>query len=100
MTDLTTTVRPTFPAGAVPSPRPVPAPSTATLITEQQVMFGTAVAVALPRVRRGRWMMAIKALSDTWSAVFADSRPPAQRYKAGRYAYLEDSMMSREMTRL
>jgi hypothetical protein len=98
MTDLTT-ARPTFPV--IPSPVPVlPSPDGTTLITEQQVMFGTAAAVALPRVQPGRWASMAAAVSHAMSALFTDSRPPAQRYRARRFAYLEDALMSREMGRL
>ena len=52
MTDLTTTVRPTFEPTAEPSPVAVaPATGGPTLITEQQVLFSTAAAVALPRAK-------------------------------------------------
>ena len=95
MTDQTTTVRPTFRTPASGSP----AAGTA-LIGEQQVLFATAAAVALPRQRTGRWAAAIKAVSATMSAVFMDSRPPAQRYVARRIVYLENAVMAREMYRL
>ena len=101
MIDLTTTVRPPFGPTAEPSPVSV-APSTGgtTLITEQQVLFSTAAAVALPRAKPSRWAMAIKSVSSVMSALFTDSRPPAQHYQARRYAYLENALMSREMDRL
>lgn len=101
MIDLTTTVRPTFEPAAEPTPVPVvPATGGTTLITEKQVLFSTAAAVALPRVRPSRWAMAIKSVSSAMSALFTDSRPPAQRYQARRHAYLENALMSREMDRL
>ena len=101
MTDLTTTVRPTFEPTAESSPvAVVPATGGTTLITEQQVLFSTAAAVALPRVKTSRWAMAIKSVSSAMSALFTDSRPPAQRYQARRYVYLENALMSREMHRL
>ena len=95
MTDLTTTVRPTFhpPAGGSPAAETM-------LITEQHVLFATAAAVALPRPKTSRWAMVIKTVSNTMSDVFIDSRPPAQRYVAKRFAYLENAVMSREMYRL
>ncbi|MGZ5378839.1 MAG: hypothetical protein ACXWD8_12705 [Mycobacterium sp.] len=101
MIDLTTTVRPTFQPTAEPSPvLVVPATGGTTLITEQQVLFSTAAAVPLPRVKPSRWAMAIKSVSSVMSALFTDSRPPAQHYQARRYAYLENALMSREMDRL
>jgi hypothetical protein len=101
MIDLTTAVRPTFELTAEPTPvSVVPATGGTTLITEQQVLFSTAVAVALPRVRPSRWAMAIKSVSSAMSALVTDSRPPAQRYQARRCAYLENGVMAREMHRL
>jgi hypothetical protein len=101
MTDLTTTVRPTFEPTAAPSPvSVVPAAGGTTLITEQQVLFSTAAAAALPHVQPSRWAMAIKSVSGVMSALFTESRPPAQRYQARRYVYLENALMSREMDRL
>jgi hypothetical protein len=70
-----------------------------TLITEQQVLFSTAAAVALPLVKPSRWVMAIKAVSHAMGALF-ESRPPAQRYQARRFVYLEGATMSRELDRL
>ncbi|MDG5484264.1 hypothetical protein [Mycolicibacterium gadium] len=97
MIDLTT-IRPTFRR----TPVAIPAPSAegTTLITEQQVLFATAAAVALPSVRPTRWSVAMKSLSQAMSGLVPDSRPPAQRYRARRLAYLEDGLMSREMGRL
>ena len=76
-------------------------PDGTTLITEQQVMFSTAAAaVALRPAKVSRWSIAIKSVSGAMSALFTDSRPPAQRYVARRYVYLEVASMSREMYRL
>lgn len=101
MIDLTTTVRPTFEPTAEPSPvSVVPAGGGTTLITERQVLFSTAAAMALPRVAPSRWGMAIKSVSGVMSALFTDTRPQAQRYQAGRFGYLENALMSRELNRL
>jgi len=102
MIDLTTITRPTFRKTVVPSPVVIPAASSegTTLITEQQVLFATAAAVALPRVRPNAWAVAVKAMSGAMSALTTASRPPAARYKARRYVYLENAAMSREMDRL
>jgi hypothetical protein len=102
MTDMTTFVRPTLRTTAAPSPVSVPAPTSegTTLITEQQVLFATAAAVALPRVQPGRWAAAVKSVSHAMSALAAASRPPAPRYQARRYEFLENALMSREMDRL
>jgi len=56
--------------------------------------------VALPPVKSSRWATAIRSVSSATSALFTDSRPPAQRYHAKRPAYLENGLMSREMHRL
>jgi hypothetical protein len=96
MIDLTT-IRPTFRRTA--SPAVIPAEGT-TLITEQQVLFATAAATTLPSVRPSRWSVAMKSMSQAMSGLVSDSRPPAQRYRARRLAYLEDALMSREMGRL
>lgn len=95
MTDLTSTVRRTL----GPDAALVPATEGTTLIPEQQVLFATAAAVAQPGAKVNRWATAVESVSSALSAMFS-SRPPAQRYVASRYAYLEDAMMSREMDRL
>ncbi|MGH3678090.1 MAG: hypothetical protein ACRDU5_20615 [Mycobacterium sp.] len=51
------------------------------LITEQEVLFGTAAAVAVPSAKRNR-------------------PRDVRRHYPKRYSYLEDSLMSREMDRL
>ena len=100
MIDLTT-ARPTFQPTSEPSPVTVaPAIGGTTLISEQQLLFSTAAAVALPRVKRSRWAIAIRSVSSVMSALSTDSRPPVQRYQARRSAYLENAHMSREMNRL
>jgi hypothetical protein len=98
MTDLMATVRPT--SHTTPVRALGPAPDGTTLITEQQVLFSTAAAVAPPRVQTSRWATVINSMSSAVSALFADSRPPAQRYVARRSVYLENGVMAREMYRL
>jgi hypothetical protein len=85
-----------------PSPLPTPAPSAdeTTLITEQQVLFSTAAAAALRPAKTSRWATARRSLSGAVSALIPESRPPAQRYVARRYVYLENAAMGREMYRL
>lgn len=102
MIDVTATDRSTCRTTVDPSPLPVPAssPDGTTLITEQQVLFSTAVAVALRPMKVGRWTVVRRSVSGAMSALFTDARPPAQRYVARRYVYLEDSVMGREMYRL
>lgn len=99
MIDLTT-IRPTFRRTASPVAMPAPSAEGTTLITEQQVLFATAAAVTLPSVQPSRWSVAMKSVSHAMSGLVSSSRPPAQRYRARRLAYLEDAAMSREMGRL
>ena len=93
MTELSTIFEQTPETEPVPVVAPVAAkPAEApTLITEQQVLFSTAAAVALPRPKtRGGvlgWLMNAAA-------------PPAPRQEPKRYVWLENAMMSREMDRL
>ena len=95
MIDLTATDRPTVQTTVAPSPLSVPVASLdgTTLITEQQVLFSTAAARP---TRVSRWAVARRSLS----ALFTESRPPAQRYVARRFVYLENAIMGREMYRL
>jgi hypothetical protein len=72
-----------------------------TLITEQQVLFSTAAAVALPPAKTRRFSDTIQAVSATLRAIFAASeKPRARRVYPKRYGYLENALMSREMDRL
>jgi hypothetical protein len=63
------------------------------LITEQQVVFGTAAAVR-PRSAATRRMI------DALRVVGAALQPPPARPSYARVAYLESARMSREMDRL
>jgi hypothetical protein len=74
---------------------------TLTLITEQQVLFSTAAAVALPPAKTRRWLDAVQALDTAIHTMFAASeKPPAQRHYPKRHVWLENATMSREMDRL
>jgi hypothetical protein len=65
------------------------------LITQQEVMFGTAAAVSPRRPTISRRLIdAIRGVSA------ALHRPPAQRHYRPRSSYLEQSRMAREMDRL
>jgi hypothetical protein len=100
MIELSETDRTMFRTAAGPSPLSVPAPSPegTTLISEQQVLFGTAAAAALRPAKGSRWITAMKSVSDALGALL--TRPPAQRYVARRFVYLETAAMGREMYRL
>lgn len=102
MTDLMRTVGRTVrsPADRSPGSALVPSAEGTTLVTEQQVLFGTAAAVAPRPVMVNRWAAAMKSVSGAVSALFTDSRPPAQRHVPKRYAFLENALMGREMDRL
>ncbi len=97
MIDLTATDRPTVQATLSV---PAPSPDGTTLITEHQVLFSTAAAVALRPAKASRWATAMASLSATMGALFTDSHRPAQHAVARRCVYLENAVMGREMYRL
>lgn len=71
---------------------------TAALITEQQVLFSSAAALA-PAPARHRNVAA--ELASSVRAMFArPERPQATKHYPQRFGYLEQSAMSREMDRL
>jgi hypothetical protein len=74
---------------------------TQALITEQQVLFSTAAAVALPPAKTRRWSDTVDAVSTALRAMFAaaEKRPARQHYPK-RHAWLDNALMSREMDRL
>jgi hypothetical protein len=70
-------------------------PQPPVLITEQEVMLGTAAAVSPPSIPVTRRMM------DALRVVGAAFRPPPPRpHYAPRAAYIERAAMAREMDRL
>lgn len=72
-----------------------------TLITEQQVLFSTAAAVALPPAKTRRWTDTVSAVGTALRAMFAASeKPPARRHYPKRHVWLDNALMSREMDRL
>jgi hypothetical protein len=73
----------------------VAAPPAPVLITEQEVLLGSAAAGALRANPRPRWILALR-------RVFSSSgwRVDEQRPYRPRCSYLEDARMSREMHRL
>ncbi len=86
---------------SISQPLPVVPPdeaaSTEVLITEQEVLFGTAPAVAARRSSISRRFAA--SIGRLFSASAHTSRPrPA--YVPKRYEFLERSLMAREMDRL
>lgn len=126
MTDLATSLNPeSLDAGSGASPAPAQKPLTGaptttaqtttaprtmaptTLITEEQVRFSTAAAVALPGAvavppakTRGLGDV-VHELAEKVRAVFARSeKRPAKRHYPTRYDFMEDARMRREMDRL
>jgi hypothetical protein len=73
---------------------------TQTLITEQQVLFSTATAVALPPAKTRRWSDTVHAVGIALRAMFAaPEKPPARRHYPKRHIWLDNALMSREMDR-
>ena len=71
------------------------------VITEQQVLFSTAAAVALPQPTTRRFsggLQAVAAAVAGWLASAA--KPPARPVYPKRHVWLENSLMTREMDRL
>jgi hypothetical protein len=101
MTEMPTTYRRELEESRETSVTSAPMSSEAqALITEQQVLFSTAAAVALPPAKTRRWS-AVQAVSGALRAMFAASeKPPAKKHYPKRYVWLENSLMSREMDRL
>jgi hypothetical protein len=74
---------------------------TQALITEQQVLFSTAAAVALPAAKTRRWSDTVSAVGTALRAMFAASeKRPARQHYPQRHVWMENALMSREMDRL
>ena len=97
MTDLATTLRPTSQTAAAPVTTPARKPA---LITEQQVQFSTAAAVALPPTKTRRWSRAMDSVARAIRVHFAGRTEPVRPHYPKRHAYLESALMAREMGRL
>ncbi len=77
-----------------PTPSVEQSAGSAALITEQQVLFGSAAALAPAPARHWNVSAAVRAM-------FArPEKAHSQRHYPQRYSYLEHSAMSREMYRL
>jgi hypothetical protein len=84
------------PTGLTPSAMPsAEASSTEVLITEQQVMFGTAVAAASRRENR-----LVTFLQRILATSTDESRSRRQQSVQRRMYYIDDARMAREMERL
>ena len=101
MTDMTTTPPPELDESReilVSAPTSTEA---AALITEQQVLFSTAAAVALPPAKTRRWIGAVHAAGDAVRAMLATSeKRPTKPLYPKRHAWLDNALMAREMGRL
>ncbi len=73
---------------------PVPAP---VLITEQQVLIGSAAALAAPTTYRQRLLTSIRA---RFARAEKTDRPKKRRHYPVHYDFIEDAAMSRMMYRL
>jgi hypothetical protein len=103
MTDMATTHSPELEDSREASPVAPVTSSTETqaLITEQQVLFSTAAAVALPPAKTRRWSDTVHAVGTALRAMFAASeKPAARRHYPKRHVWLDNALMSREMDRL
>ena len=102
MTDMATTYshehgesRETSPSTPVAS-----ATETQAVITEQQVLFSTAAAVALPPVRTRRFSDAIHAVASAVGGWLPSAATPPKPVYPKRHVWLENALLSREMDRL
>ena len=101
MTDMATTYRPELDESREQLVSSTPRlTGTHTLITEQQVLFNTSAAVALPRARTRGWSDAIVSLATGVSSWLASAAQPPKPVYPKRRAWLETALLSREMDRL
>ena len=102
MTNMATTVSPELDESRETLVAPATSSTgTQALITEQQVLFGTAAAVALPPAKTRRWSDTVHAVSTALRAMFtASEKPPARQHYPKRHVWLDNALMSREMDRL
>jgi hypothetical protein len=102
MTDMATTfsAEPAQSRQTSPSTSATSATETQTVITEQQVLFSTAAAVALPPARTRRFSDAIHTVAAAVSSWVASAAQPPKPVYPKRHVWLENSLLSREMDRL
>jgi hypothetical protein len=102
MTNMATTFRPELDESRETLVTSVPASTeTQALITEQQVLFSTAAAVALPQAKTRRWNDTVHAVRTALRAMFSESeKPDARQHYPKRHVWLDNALMSREMGRL
>jgi hypothetical protein len=100
MTDMATTYRPDLEGSREVTPDV--STETQTLISEQQVLFSTAAAVALPPAQTRRWSDTVHAVGAALRTMFfaeSEKRAARQHYPK-RHVWLDNALMSREMDRL
>lgn len=99
MTEVTTR----FEQGPVSDPArsatTAPSEPAQTLISEQQVLFSTAAAAAQAPAKARRFSDAVHAVVGSVRSWLASAAQPPPHYPK-RHAWLENSLMSREMNRL
>jgi len=107
MTDMATTYHPELDesreilVGAQQASSGTEAPPRApVLITEQQVLFNTAAAVALPPVKTRGWSDSLHAVASSVSSWLASAAQPPKPVYPKRHIWLENATLSREMDRL
>jgi hypothetical protein len=102
MTDMATQFSPKLEESRETSPDTSVTRSTETqtVITEQQVLFSTAAAVALRPAKTHRFSDAVQAVaSAVGSWLTSAAKPPTPTYPK-RHVWLENALMSREMDKL
>ena len=76
-------------------------PRVPVLITEQQVLFGTAAAVPLQPARTSRrWTKAVRASLTAAFVTSSNEARPKRLQRPARNDFLQDSRMAREMLRV
>jgi hypothetical protein len=84
---------------SAPAPAVAQTADTSALITEQQVMFGSAAALAPAKTRR--WSNPAYGIAAAVHAMFSrPEKPRTPRHYPSRHRYLENAAMSRAMDRL
>ena len=100
MTEFATTYHPEFDERREKLVPPGTSTENHALITEQQVLFSTAAAVALPPATTHRWSDGVHAAVSAVGHWFAGAVKPPKPIYPTRRVWLENALMSREMDRL
>jgi hypothetical protein len=101
MTDMATTYHPELDESREKLvSAPLPSTGMHTLITEQQVLFNSAAAVALPQQRSRGWSDAVHVVAASLHSWLANAAQPPKPIYPKRRVWLENAAMSRAMNRL